>query len=928
VTNSAGGVIAATGSNGSGVVLLAGGSVYNDWKISGVKTGLYIKAVAATATNGADGVISGTGTAGIGAQLKAGGTLLNSGSIDGVKYGVAVTGSTGTVRNAGTISGDKAVVFSRHTTGRLIADGTAAFYGAVDGGGGSVLELASAASTGRLSGSTQIGNFQSATVDAGASWVIDSQVTVSQGITLNAGAMLKNSGSISGSQIGIYAKSTATVINAEGGSIGGAGIVGIDLHAGGSVDNSGTISGNYCGVYARTGFANVTNQINGLIAEAAGSNGAIALYAGGRVLNSGTVNGNFVGIFVWQDGTIINDATGVVSDGSYALVLYGSGTVVNEGSVSGAYAALWLGSTSSQYLPASCTNLAGGIITSSQIGVVLNYGGIVQNSGVISGDYSGVFAQYGGGTIINAAGGVIAGTAGEGAVCDRSSGISVASVNARDSGSGMGCTSRLTASPISLGLPGGGLIASSQVSGRVMTSYGIALRSGGSVSNSGLISGNHGGINIGLDGEGTVTNAASGVIAGLDSYSIGIQLKVAGSVLNSGSITGGQGGIALTGATGTVRNAGVISGGVDAVTFSGTTMGLLIVDAGASFTGLVDGGGLSTLELAADASIGTIFGLGTQFVNFQQERIDAGASWNLTGANTIASGATLTNGGTVTVTGTLVQSGTWVNDGGSIVDYGLLEIAAGDTLGGGTVIFSGSGALQDDTLRDSGLSSMDSAIANFDYRNELDLRGLGYVTGATASFADGVLTVSSGGNSVRVGLTTPVVTQFMARSDGQGGTEVYSVEIHDMTLPPALSPRLADAAPGTIVLSVSLNSNTASVSAGLSAPDLSFVEAPAATTLSLTSPEQVSASLSPSLGIQQIANFHYGLDELDLDLMGAAHSLLRASDTMINGVNAISIYSSADPAHGIILTGMTQGQTAADLMSNHLAFSNGCAVIT
>ena len=1034
VTNAAGGVIAATGSNGSGVVLLAGGSVYNGWKISGVKTGLYIKAVAATATNGANGVISGTGTAGIGAQLKAGGSLLNSGSIDGAKYGVAVTGSTGTLRNAGTISGGgKAVVFSGHTTGRLIVDGTAAFNGAVDGGGGSALELASAASTGTLSGSTQIGNFQTATVDAGASWAIDSQVTVSQGITLNAGVMLKNSGSISDSQIGIFAKSTATVINADGGSIDGAARLGIDLNAGGSVDNSGTIHGNNSGVFINNGFGNVTNQTSGLISANSYANSyyneecaTVELRAGGRVLNSGTVNGSWAGIFVYHGGTITNDATGVVSDMPFDLALYGAGTVINGGSISGANTGVWIGSVDYQDSPASFTNLAGGIITSSGYGVRLNDGGTAQNSGLISGDAAGLYALQGG-TIINTAEGVIAGTGREGAVCDRSSGTSAASANATDSESGMGGSSRPAASPISLGQLGAGVITSAQSSGALTYSFGIilqaggsvtnsgtiigpsvailarnnpasiintssgeivteapckeaqsgikllaggrvdnagsiaawwqgiyvaggagvivngstgaitsgykhgiALRSGGSVSNSGLISGAHGGINISQHGEGTVTNAASGVIAGLDSYSFGIELKVAGSVQNSGSITGGQDGIAVTGATGTVRNAGVISGGNAAVTFSGTTMGLLIVDAGASFTALVEGGGLSTLELAADAYMGTISGLGMQFVHFQQERVDGGASWTLAGKNLIASGSTLINGGTVTVAGTLVQSGTWVNDGGSIVDAGLLWIAAGETLGGGTVTFSGSGALQDDTLRDSGLSSMDSAIANFDVGNELDLRGLSYLTGATATFADGVLTVSSGGNSVRITLTTPMVTQFMASSDGEGGTEVHAVNTPPVTLPPAPLIRLADAAPGPIGSSVMLNANTASVSAGLNAPVLSFLEAPATTTLSDTSPEQVSASLSPSLGIQQIANFHYGLDQLDLDLMGAASGLLQACDTMINGKAAISLYSSSDPTHGIVLTarGTANFTTAADLLANHLAFGGGHAVIS
>jgi hypothetical protein len=48
----------------------------------------------------------------------------------------------------------------------------------------------------------------------------------------------------------------------------------------------------------------------------------------------------------------------------------------------------------------------------------------------------------------------------------------------------------------------------------------------------------------------------------------------------------------------------------------------------------------------------------------------------------------------------------------------------------------------------------------------------------------------------------------------------------------------------------------------------------------------------------------------------------------VDGVAAISIYSGTDPTRGIILTGMTSGQTAANLMSNHLSFANGSAIIT
>jgi hypothetical protein len=109
---------------------------------------------------------------------------------------------------------------------------------------------------------------------------------------------------------------------------------------------------------------------------------------------------------------------------------------------------------------------------------------------------------------------------------------------------------------------------------------------------------------------------------------------------------------------------------------------------------------------------------------------------------------------------------------------------------------------------------------------------------------------------------------------------------------------------------------------------MTFSGTPSTTTLLTTSPEVINAGLSPSMGIQEIANFQYTTDELCLNLNGAASSALQAADTTVNGVAAIDLYNSADPTHGIVLTGMTAGQTAANLLSSHVTFSNGDAIIT
>ncbi len=132
---------------------------------------------------------------------------------------------------------------------------------------------------------------------------------------------------------------------------------------------------------------------------------------------------------------------------------------------------------------------------------------------------------------------------------------------------------------------------------------------------------------------------------------------------------------------------------------------------------------------------------------------------------------------------------------------------------------------------------------------------------------------------------------------------------------------------GFVVATSTLSGNTASVSAGLNAPAMSFIGAPAVTTLPTGSPEIINATLSSSMGIQEIDHFQYMIDKLVLNLNGANLSVVHAADTLVNGVAAISVYSGADPTHGILLTGMTGGQTAANLMSSHLTFSNGNAII-
>ena len=129
----------------------------------------------------------------------------------------------------------------------------------------------------------------------------------------------------------------------------------------------------------------------------------------------------------------------------------------------------------------------------------------------------------------------------------------------------------------------------------------------------------------------------------------------------------------------------------------------------------------------------------------------------------------------------------------------------------------------------------------------------------------------------------------------------------------------------TAVTTVNLSSNTAQVSDGLNQPSLTFIGAPDAITLR-TAGATIEYALAPSSGIETIANFTLGRDELNIDLLGSASSVLQAFDNTAS--HAIAIFSSADRTHGIVLLNVPTGETAASLLSSsHTTFIDGHALI-
>jgi hypothetical protein len=195
-----------------------------------------------------------------------------------------------------------------------------------------------------------------------------------------------------------------------------------------------------------------------------------------------------------------------------------------------------------------------------------------------------------------------------------------------------------------------------------------------------------------------LTITATGSVVPTAAGAVGVTSSVTNPVLiNEGTIEGGQGthsasgtggtggiGVMLSG--GTLTNSGSIRGGAggtgsstgaqgDAVLFGSTSAGTLIIDPGASFSGNVVGNTSATDKLIlAGTSAGSITGLGTQFSNFSSLAVQSGASWTLTGSNTLGSGTGILVKGALDVTGSLSAAKQ------VYVQYGSLTVASAGTI--------------------------------------------------------------------------------------------------------------------------------------------------------------------------------------------------------------------------------------------------------
>jgi Hint domain len=667
----------------AGVFELAGGSLTNS------STGT-ISAAYAVVINGGTAALTNAGDidGGVkGVEVNNGGTVVNAaGATISAPLAVHMFGGVSRLSNTGVINGGAgtAVSLGAGYNNLLAVYPGASFTGTVDGGNTigataiSTLQLASAASAGALTGlGSQFVNFAAVTVDANADWTLTgantiagtlaNAGTINGEVTLAAGAMLTNAatGSISHTTgagtdlIAIAATGAASVVNAghiygygHGVVLNGGGQLTnlasaviadgayavVAVHGGGVVINDGTLTGGAASSLVGADLydgSSLTNQSNGLIKSAIGVTGRNAKIT---VVNAGSIatyyNPDGIGVNLNAGGSVTNLTGGFISGRIYGIEAAGAATtIVNAGTIEDPTVAIKFAAGYASRLIVDPGALFSGTVvggsstlelaSAASTGTLSGLGSQFTNFANVTVDSSAVWSVSGsigsGVTFTNAGSVFLPQTLAGGALLSNASSGIISASGGKEAVLGLGGASTIV---------NDGVITSGALSGY----YAIDLRNGGLVTNQaqGTISGP---IGVLMSGTGTIVNSGRIGNSSVD----GVKLMSGGTVVNLAGTISGYYAVQIYGAAGTIINAATLAGAstIAAVSFSPGFANRLIVDPGAVFTGTVTGGNtidaiaVSTLELASSASAGTLSGVGTQFIDFAQTTIDAGAAWTL-----------------------------------------------------------------------------------------------------------------------------------------------------------------------------------------------------------------------------------------------------------------------------------------------------------
>jgi autotransporter passenger strand-loop-strand repeat protein len=230
----------------------------------------------------------------------------------------------------------------------------------------------------------------------------------------------------------------------------------------------------------------------------------------------------------------------------------------------------------------------------------------------------------------------------------------------------------------------------------------------------------------------------------------------------------------------------VRSGGVEYVESGGTSEDAIISKGGSA---VVSSGGVDTSLVVSSG--------GTAVVN---------AGGRVTTVKVVNGGALFDNGeivaaGAGTLDGTLSGSGVILQtragdlvlgDTGSgfsgrvAIELGTVELATASALGSGYLQFvepaTGSAVLQIDAAAAPAAGGIfASKIQNFNgVHDDIDLRSIAYVAGATAKATGGILTLTDGGKTYRFEVSGSLPGGYSAESDGHGGTQIVAAANADV----------------------------------------------------------------------------------------------------------------------------------------------------
>jgi FG-GAP-like repeat len=748
------GAIAGTGTNGYAVAtieLSSGGTIENFGTItSAASNAIDISGtVAATISNFGlienftsvhAAIYSSTG----GIVTNAAGALIASGK-PGISFNdtIGTTISFGSVINAGTIESTgtgPAVYFGQ---GGVVTNQLGGLITALHNGIRATIDPATVVNYGAIQGS-------------GANYA---------GVALGAGGLIINSGAISGGGDGIYANGVAAIVN-NGLIVGNA--VGIDMlsaAASSTVVNAGTIIG-------AGGTALSFNGASNLLVLDPGATFAGNVYGGGAGTDvlaltgvAGYIGGlgsqfsGFDQIAVYQGGVWTATGANTIGGGT-TLTDAGALTFVNAVTDDGA---LDIGAAATLTL-ANGANGGGDIAFVGADGL-LAIGGTAMPANTISGftfgdviDLQGVAGGGGGFATLGAENVLTVEEGGQSFFLQFDPAQNFAGdsfVVTGDSASGTDIL--LTSASATVVSAGETLtvIAGEVLSNVIVLAGGtLDVAAGGTVVDTQIAAG---GTEIveagGLDVSATVDSG--GVMDVFGSATLDL-------VLGGGSQTVEAGGVVfdavLDGAAvqtvfGVASNS-TVSAGDSLIVESGGIAGGATIDTGGSE--IVNAGGTANTTLVFAGGAETVSVGGSDF-----NAVIAGGTEQVFGtANTAI---VVSGGGIVVAAGGLIDSAT-------IDTSGTLELAAGSTAAGILNFGSIGGDLQID-----GTTMPTAPIAGFTIGDTIDLRGIGFVAGMSATFDSNTDTLTLTGGDSNVQLTLSGVasgTQFAVVSDGQGGSDI------------------------------------------------------------------------------------------------------------------------------------------------------------